>query len=70
MGIYDYSELRGLIRSRSKTQEDVAHAASIDPSTLSQKLNGRSLFKQSEIESIAKYLEISPVDVGRYFFTR
>ena len=69
MGIYNYAELRGLMRARDKTQEEVAKAVSIAPSTFSQKLNGRGLFKQNEIEAITAFLGIHPCDVGKYFFT-
>lgn len=67
-GVYDYSKLRGLIREKKCTQEDVATAAGLNPATLSQKLSGKSLFKQSEISAICDALEILPQDIATYFF--
>ncbi len=67
-GIYDYSKLRGLIRERKRTQEEIAVAVGLNPSILSQKLCGKGLFKQTEISAICNVLQIRPEDISVYFF--
>lgn len=69
MGVYDYSKLRGLIREKNYTQEEIAKSIGINLSTLNQKLRGRSLFKQKEISSMCEVLDISSDEIGVYFFT-
>nr|DAQ76762.1 MAG TPA: Protein of unknown function (DUF739) [Caudoviricetes sp.] len=69
IGLYDYSKLRGLIRAKNCTQEDVAKAAGINPATFSQKLCGKGLFKQDQIAAICNLLNIEPTEIGSYFFS-
>ena len=66
---FDYSALLGLMREKHYTQESLANAANMGLTQLSQKLNGRYPFKQSDIHSISNVLGIYPQDIGRYFFT-
>lgn len=70
VGVYDYGKLRGLIRQRGRTQEDVAQAARLNSATLSQKLCGKGLFKQNEISAICNMLDIDPSEIGVYFFAK
>lgn len=65
---YNYSKLKGLIRERNLTQEDVASAISLNKSTFNQKLKGKSEFRQSEILAICNFLEISLENISTYFF--
>ena len=65
---FNYSALLGLIKEKGHTQESVATAVHMTPSTLSAKLNGRYPFKQTDIQNIADVLDISAADIGRYFF--
>jgi transcriptional regulator with XRE-family HTH domain len=68
MANFNYKPLLGLIREKSYTQESLAAATGISISQLSAKLNGRYPFKQTDIQSIVDVLDISPTDIGRYFF--
>ncbi len=67
MAQYDYSKLLGRMRELGKTQEDVAKAAGISPSTLNQKLNTDREFRQTEMKAICAFLDIHDIDL--YFFT-
>ena len=65
---FNYAALLGLMREKGYTQESLAAASNISHSQLSAKLNGRYSFRQSDIQSIIRVLDISPADIGRYFF--
>lgn len=65
---FDYSALRGRMREKGYTQEKLSEATNISESQLSAKLNGRYPFKQKDIQSISDVLDITPADIGRYFF--
>lgn len=65
----DYSKLRGKIKERFKTQDNFARALGIGRVALSQKLNGKVDFSQSEISKSVSLLEISCDDISEYFFT-
>ena len=67
--MYDYSKLLGRIKECGYTQEIFARALRISASTLNLKLNNNAFFKQSEIKTMCKVLNISKEDVGLYFFT-
>ena len=67
---YDYSKLLGRMKERGYTQDVLAKSINIKPSTLSQKLNNKSDFKQSEIYKICIILEIHYDEVSLYFFTK
>jgi len=66
--IFDFSKLKGLIREKGYTQEDIAKVAGINPATLSIKISGQG-FRQSEIRAIALFLGITFDELGEYFFT-
>ncbi len=66
---FDYSKLRGKTAEMGKTDRDVATAAQMNPSTYSQKINGKGVFSQDQICSICAFLAIELVDVSSYFFT-
>lgn len=66
---FDYSELRGKIKSKNLTQEKLAERAGMKPPTLSTKLNGNGFFKQKEIIRICEVLEIKKDDIGLFFYT-
>lgn len=66
---FNYSALYGRMREKNMSQEAVATASNMSLSQLSAKLKGRYPFKQTDIQGIAKALDIPPVDIGRYFFT-
>jgi putative cro repressor len=68
MGEYDYGKLLGRIKEKHMTQDDLAKKMGIRSSTLSQKLNNKARFKQSEISMACDILEITANDIGDYFF--
>jgi transcriptional regulator with XRE-family HTH domain len=67
--IFDYSKLRGRTVEIGKTDKDVATAANMNPSTYSQKINGKGVFSQDQICAICSYLRIQIADIPLYFFT-
>lgn len=67
---YDYSKLRGRIKEKKMTQEQLACKACMDPSTLSCKLNNAREFSQREMRRICNALEISFDDIPKYFFAQ
>ena len=67
--VFEYGKLLGRIREKGFTQAQLADLAGMTPGTLSQKLNNQAHFRQKEIADICEALEISPDEVGAYFFT-
>ena len=67
--LFDYSKLKGKIKEKGLTQEELANKIEIDKSTLSLKINNQSVFTQEEIFKIINILEISPEEIEEYFFT-
>ena len=63
-----FGKLREAIKQKYKTLADFAAAMGMDVSTLSGKLNGRTGWKQSEIERACYLLGIPIEKVGEYFF--
>lgn len=63
-----FGKLREEIRKKFKNLGEFADAVGIDRSTLSMKINGRTAFRQDEIEKICKLLNISIEQVYDYFF--
>lgn len=51
-----------------KSAEDICYACEISMSAFSRKANGHSQFKQSEITTISKLLNLTPELVMRIFF--
>ena len=66
---YDYSALCGKIVEKFQNRKNFATALGITPESLGKKLNSARDFKQSEIESAVRLLEIRADDIGKYFFT-
>lgn len=60
------NKLKGRIVEKGFTVRGLAEKSCIPVGTLSDKLNGRSEFKASEIAAISKILDIE--DVALYFF--
>jgi DNA-binding Xre family transcriptional regulator len=63
-----FGKLREEIRKKFKNLGEIADAVGIDRSTLSMKINGKTAFRQDEIEKICKLLNISIEQVYDYFF--
>jgi hypothetical protein len=56
---YDFSQLRGVIRTKFGTQNNFAKVLGISENALSQKLNNKIEFKTSEIKRAIDILNIS-----------
>lgn len=65
---FNYSKLLGRIKEYGYTQETLAVAIGINPSTFSQKVNNAAFFTQREIKKICAILEIPKDEIGAYFF--
>ena len=63
-----YGKLREKIKTKYPTLKVFAKELGIDVSTLSQKLNDAAPWKQTEIETIIRMLDIPVCEIGEYFF--
>lgn len=66
---YDYSKLWGAIAERYGTQSKFSKAIGISEHSISQKMNCKIGWKQSEILRICELLNIPHKDISKYFFT-
>ena len=66
---FNYSKLRGRIIEKYGSQSDFAKAFGCSDRTLSLKMNSKRPWKQTEILSAIKLLELSEEDIQDYFFT-
>lgn len=66
----DYTALLELIKSKKLNQKEVAKKIGVSEGQFCHKLAGRFPFKQSEISKICEVLEISEVEIGKYFFAQ
>ncbi|MBP7333078.1 MAG: helix-turn-helix transcriptional regulator [Firmicutes bacterium] len=65
-----YSELaalKGRIREKGTSYRELAAAIGISTGHLSQKINGYYPMDTSEMEAIAEYLDIEPLEVAKFF---
>ena len=67
--MFDFFKLKGLIREKKLTQEEVAKEIGIAYSTFNLKINANAYFSQDEIYNIANLLEIPKDKIYDYFFT-
>ena len=66
---FEHNKLKGRIKEKGFTQEDVSKHLDIAPSTFSVKINGNVFFNQEEIEKLASLLKIPDEQYKEYFFT-
>lgn len=66
---FDFSKLKGLIREKNLTQEEIAKEINIAYSTFNLKINGNAFFSQDEIYKISNFLKIPKENIYDYFFT-
>lgn len=64
--MFDHSRLKGLMREKHMTQEDLAKRIGISEASLWNKLNNRSDFSTTEMSVIMRVLGID--DPVPYFF--
>ena len=67
--VFDLSKLKGLIREKGLTQENVAEEIDVAYSTFNLKINGNAFFTQEEIYKISNLLKIPKENIYEYFFT-
>lgn len=65
---YSYNKLRGKIVEVFGSQTEFAEALGVSRTIMSQKINGKTGFSQSDIEKWANLLGIKQEDYGAYFF--
>lgn len=63
-----YSDLRGRIRARFKTQAAFAKALGLSLCSVNKKLNGATEWTADEIRKACDLLSIKPEDISFYFF--
>lgn len=66
---FDFSELRGRIKTRYGSEKAFAEAMGMAQSNLSARLNGKIQWSACEIKRACDLLEIPDEDVVVYFFT-
>ena len=63
-----YAKLRGRIREKFGTQSTFAKSMEMDPSSLSNKLTGKTEWTRIEMEKVCDLLGIALADAHIYFF--
>jgi transcriptional regulator with XRE-family HTH domain len=66
---FDYSKLKGRIVEKYGNQCEFAKALGCSERTLSLKMNGKVPWKQPEIISAMRLLELENENIQEYFFT-
>ncbi len=67
---YNYSKLLGRMVEKGYTRDSMSKAIGLSSVSFSNKLHGRVYFKQNEIDSMVKLLDIDSAEIGLYFFAR
>lgn len=67
--MYDYSKLSGRIKEKCGTQEAFAKRIKRSHAYVSNVLNNKVFFSQSDIDNSSEVLEIPVCEIGVYFFT-
>ena len=67
---FDFSKLKGRIKEKGYTQENVAKRLNVSVSTFNLKINGNAFFTQEELYEMSNMLEIPKEDFYNYFFTQ
>ncbi|MBS6280273.1 MAG: DUF739 family protein [Lachnospiraceae bacterium] len=66
---FNYNKLKGRIIEVFGSQAEFAKAMKWSERTLSLKLNGKIAWKQTDIVSAVKLLNLTDSDIKEYFFT-
>jgi len=64
----ELTALKGKIRERGTSYRKIADHIVMGVNTLSDKINGYYAFDGPEIEVIAEFLELDPVEIPQIFF--
>lgn len=65
---YDYNKLKGKIRECFSTQSEFAQKLGISDTSLSYKLNNKTVFDQDEIQKSIEVFNLNPIETMEYFF--
>ena len=68
--VFNYSKLNGRIVERFGSQAKFAEAMGISEHIISQKVNNKTTWKNTEIHKACELLGIQNSEVGQYFFNR
>ena len=68
--MFNHAKLLGRIKERGFTQGIVAEKIGMTQGTFGKKIKNESRFSTDEIDSICELLDISPDEIGVYFFTK
>ena len=68
--VFNYSKLTGRIVERFGSQARFAEAMGISEHSISQKVNNKTTWKNTEIHKACELLGIQNSEVGQYFFNR
>lgn len=66
---YDYNKLKGKIKECFSTQSEFAQKIGISDTSLSYKLNNKTVFDQDQIQNAIAVLNLTPQETIDYFFT-
>lgn len=66
---YDYSKLKGRIKECFSTQYEFAQKLGISETSLSYKLNNKTVFDQDQIQDSIQIFNLTPQETMDYFFT-
>lgn len=66
--MYDYAKLLGKIKEKCGTQAEFAKKMNLSERTISQKLNNKVDFSQSEVLKASAILGIQRDEINLYFF--
>lgn len=66
---FDYSDLTGLIIAKYGSRKQYAKAAGMSPSSLSDKLRGKTPWTTDDISTAQRLCGFPPEGIVRYFFT-
>lgn len=67
---FDFQDLKGRIKSKFERQSDFAKAIGMSPVSLSNKLNNKVPFTQSEMNKICEVLDIDKEFIPIIFFKK
>ncbi len=67
---FDYSKLKGKIKEKYDTQLNFSKVLGISERSLTLKMNCKRDWRQNEIAKCIRLLDISPENIGEYFFNK
>lgn len=68
--MYDFKKLLARMVEKGYTQKTLADAIGKTEGIISAKFNNKSKFRADEMDAICVVLDINPLEIGSYFFTK